>query len=83
MDFVHGRHNHSQSQRPNAKLILGTEIVFRCTSDLSQFGYLTRPTLIAFDGLLPFDSFPLYAIIHELCYLQGYTAACFGIGVHC
>ena len=50
-------------------------MVFRLISDLDQFGFLTRPTLMAFDGMLPFDSMPLYAVIHELCYVRGYAAA--------
>ena len=50
-------------------------MILRCISDLDQFGFLTRPTLMAFDGMLPFDSMPLYAVIHELCYVRGYAVA--------
>ena len=46
------------------------EIIFRLSSDLSQFGFFTRPTLTAFSNLIPFDIMPLYALIHEMCYLQ-------------
>ncbi|SLM35346.1 proline iminopeptidase [Lasallia pustulata] len=47
------------------------DIVLRCTSDLDQFGFLTRPTLAILDGILPFDNSVLYALIHEACYCQG------------
>ena len=47
------------------------EIITRFTSDLNQFGYFTRPTLAAFDGIIPFDLVPLYALLHEPCYAQG------------
>ncbi|KAL9002451.1 MAG: hypothetical protein Q9188_004621 [Gyalolechia gomerana] len=44
-------------------------------SDLDNFGYFTRPTLSQFEGLLPFDTLPLYALVHELIYLQGDNAS--------
>ncbi|KAL2044873.1 hypothetical protein N7G274_002648 [Stereocaulon virgatum] len=47
------------------------EMITRFTSDLSQFGYFTRPTLTAFSNLLPFDLLPLYAMLHEPCYARG------------
>lgn len=47
------------------------DIILRMTSDLNNFGYFTRPTLSQFEGLLPFDELPLYALVHELIYLQG------------
>ena len=46
------------------------DIVFRCCHDLDQFGFLTRPTLMAFDVLIPFDAMPLYAVMHETIYCQ-------------
>lgn len=47
------------------------EMITRFTSDLNQFGFFTRPTLAAFDGMVPFDLVPLYALLHEPCYAQG------------
>lgn len=41
-------------------------------ADLSLFGYLTRPTLAAFEGMFAFDTNPLYALIHEVIYARGY-----------
>ena len=50
------------------------DMIFRLASDLRQFGFFTRPTLTTFSSLIPFDTMPLYAVIHESCYLQGPTA---------
>ncbi|MCJ1253496.1 hypothetical protein MMC24_001308 [Lignoscripta atroalba] len=47
------------------------DIILRFTSDLYQFGFLTRPSLAAFDETFPFDNMVLYALLHEPCYLQG------------
>lgn len=47
------------------------DIVLRCTSDLDQFGFLTRPTLSTLDGILPFDNAVIYMLLHEACYCQG------------
>ena len=46
------------------------EMITRFTSDLNQFGFFTRPTLTAFDAMVPFDLVPLYALLHEPCYAQ-------------
>ncbi|KAK3175218.1 hypothetical protein OEA41_002464 [Lepraria neglecta] len=46
------------------------EMITRFTSDLNQFGYFTRPTLAAFSDLLPFDTMPLYALVHEPLYAR-------------
>ncbi|KAI4172777.1 MAG: hypothetical protein LQ343_003369 [Gyalolechia ehrenbergii] len=51
------------------------DIILRMASDLDNFGYFTRPTLSQFEGLLPFDTLPLYALVHELIYLQGDNAS--------
>lgn len=40
-------------------------------SDLDYFTYFTQPTLAEYESLQSFDSVPLYALIHELIYLQG------------
>ena len=47
------------------------EMITRFTSDLNQFGFFTRPTLTAFDAMFPFDTAPLYALLHEPLYAQG------------
>lgn len=47
------------------------EMITRFTSDLTQFGFFTRPTLTAFDTMIPFDTLPLYALLHEPLYAQG------------
>ena len=47
------------------------EMITRLTSDLNQFGFFTRPTLAAFDATIPFDTVPLYALLHEPIYAQG------------
>ncbi|KAL8766412.1 MAG: hypothetical protein Q9209_006788 [Squamulea sp. 1 TL-2023] len=47
------------------------EVVLRLSSDLDYYGYLTRPSLAEFESLQSFDESPLYALIHEMIYLQG------------
>ena len=47
------------------------EMITRFSSDLNQFGFFTRPTLVAFDSMIPFDTLPLYALLHEPIYAQG------------
>ncbi|KAI4187492.1 MAG: hypothetical protein L6R41_002774 [Letrouitia leprolyta] len=59
VDVIHG------------SLIQQIETILRMANDLDIFGYFTRPTLSQFEGLLPFDTLPLYALVHELLYLQG------------
>lgn len=48
-------------------------MVLRMTMDLHQYGFLTRPTLAQFESYLPFDTCPIYAILHEAiyCYKKG------------
>lgn len=48
-------------------------MVLRMCMDIDQYGKLTRPTLTAFEAFLPFDSCPIYAILHEAiyCYRPG------------
>lgn len=46
-------------------------IILRMTNDLAYSDYFTRPTLAEFESLQSFDTVPLYALIHELIYLQG------------
>ncbi|KAL9023597.1 MAG: hypothetical protein Q9196_007101 [Gyalolechia fulgens] len=57
-------------QTEDVKLPSG-DTILRMASDLNNFGYFTAPTLSQFEGLLPFDTLPLYALVHELIYLQG------------
>ncbi|KAM0801385.1 putative proline iminopeptidase [Usnea florida] len=47
------------------------EMITRLTSDLNQFGFFTRPTLEAFGAMIPFDTLPLYALLHEPIYARG------------
>ena len=47
------------------------EMITRFTSDLNQFGFFTRPTLEAFGAMIPFDTLPLYALLHEPIYARG------------
>lgn len=48
-------------------------MIMRMAMDLQQFGFLTRPTLAQFEAYLPFDTAPIYAILHEAiyCYKKG------------
>lgn len=47
--------------------------VLRMAMDLEQFGFLTRPTLAQVESYLPFDTAPIYAVLHEAiyCYKKG------------
>lgn len=45
--------------------------ILRMSSDLSQFNFLTRPTLTAFENLLAFDTQVLFTLLHEPIYNQG------------
>jgi pimeloyl-ACP methyl ester carboxylesterase len=47
------------------------EMICRFTSDLTQFGFFTRPTLAQFGDMMPFDTMPLYALMHEPIYARG------------
>ncbi|RDW78121.1 proline iminopeptidase [Coleophoma crateriformis] len=47
------------------------EHVYRMTSDLEQFQFLTRPTLSALENALTFDNGVLYAVLHEAIYCEG------------
>ena len=71
MDSVHGKHYAQTSNSPPTKA--SEEIICRFTSDLNQFGFFTRPSLAAFDNMLPFDTMPLYALVHEPCYARRYA----------
>ena len=47
------------------------DLVLRMKSDLSQFQFIGRPTLMAVENALTFDHGVLYAVIHEAIYCQG------------
>lgn len=51
------------------------DMITRFTSDLNQSGFFTRPTLAAFGAMIPFDTAPLYALLHEPIYAQGTAPA--------
>ncbi|KAK3941568.1 Alpha/Beta hydrolase protein [Diplogelasinospora grovesii] len=48
-------------------------VILKMVTDLDQFGFLTRATLMTFEQQVPFDSNPIYAILHEsiYCYRSG------------
>jgi hypothetical protein len=46
------------------------DLVLRMKTDLSQFQFITRPTLTALEAALSFDDMVLYAILHEAIYCQ-------------
>lgn len=46
-------------------------LLVRVTSDLGQVGYISYPTLALIEKSLPFDSAPIYAILHEAIYCDG------------
>jgi len=47
------------------------EMICRFTSDMTHFGFYTRPTLAQFGDIIPFDTMPLYALMHEPIYARG------------
>ncbi|KAF1938051.1 alpha/beta-hydrolase [Clathrospora elynae] len=46
-------------------------LVLRADTDLSQFGHLTRPTVLALEGAQSWDTNVIYALLHEPLYCQG------------
>ncbi|KAL6709455.1 hypothetical protein ACN47E_001390 [Coniothyrium glycines] len=46
-------------------------LVLRADTDLSQFGHLTRPTVMALEAAQSFDTNVIYALLHEPLYSQG------------
>lgn len=67
--------DHVHSTLARARSLLKTkrfpDMILRFDEDLEQFGIFTRPTLAAFGSMTSFDCCPLYAMVHELCYLRG------------
>ncbi|KAK0729172.1 Alpha/Beta hydrolase protein [Apiosordaria backusii] len=43
-------------------------LILKLISDLDQFNYFTTPTLMALEREVPFDTNPVYAILHESIY---------------
>ncbi|KAK0731600.1 Alpha/Beta hydrolase protein [Lasiosphaeris hirsuta] len=52
-------------------------LILKMITDLDQFSFLTRSALTAFENHLPFDTNPIYAILHEpiYCYKPGLASA--------
>jgi pimeloyl-ACP methyl ester carboxylesterase len=46
-------------------------LVLRADTDLTQFGHLTRPTVLAIEALQSWDTNVIYALLHEPIYCQG------------
>lgn len=51
-------------------------LILKMVTDLDQFSFLTRSTLTAVELSVPFDSNPVYAILHEAiyCYQPGVSS---------
>ncbi|KAF3049238.1 hypothetical protein E8E11_008090 [Didymella keratinophila] len=49
-------------------------LVLRADTDLSQFGHLTRPTVLALEAAQSWDTNVIYALLHEPIYCQGEAA---------
>ena len=47
------------------------EMICRFTNDLQCFGFFTRPSLAQFGDVMPFDTLPIYALLHEPLYARG------------
>ena len=47
------------------------ELVLRADTDLTQFGHITRPTVMAIEGNEGFDSNVIYALLHQPLYCSG------------
>ncbi|KAK3341541.1 Alpha/Beta hydrolase protein [Lasiosphaeria hispida] len=60
-------------------------LILKMITDLDQFSFLTRSALTAFEGHLPFDTNPIYAILHEpiYCYKPGIASswAAYSVGL--
>jgi pimeloyl-ACP methyl ester carboxylesterase len=47
------------------------EMVLQADTDLSQFGHLTRPTVMAIEAAQAYDTNVIYALLHEPLYCEG------------
>ncbi|EAT76859.1 hypothetical protein HBH56_219540 [Parastagonospora nodorum] len=50
------------------------QMVLRADTDLTQFGHLTRPTVLALEMAQSWDTNVIYALLHEPLYCQGEAA---------
>ena len=48
-----------------------TELVFRASEELEQYGKLSRKLLQSVQGASSLDGNPIYALLHEAIYCQG------------
>lgn len=55
----------------NGGLDLVHSTILKLATDIEQFGFITRAAGAAFEGLVPFDLAPIYAILHEAIYVNG------------
>ena len=59
-------------------------IILKATADLDQFDFLTRASLLSIESQNPFDTNPIYAILHEsiYCYKPGIASnwAAYSVG---
>lgn len=65
--MVHG------PRRWNSITLCAAELVFRAANDLQYFGKLTYKLLQNVQEAQSFDGNPLYAVLHEALYCQGYA----------
>ena len=49
------------------------QLVLKADTDLSQFGHLTRPTVLALESAQSWDTNVIYALLHEACYTSDAT----------
>jgi hypothetical protein len=54
-------------------VLLSAELVFRAWNDLEMFRRLDYKTLQLVQAQQSFDGNPLYAVMHEQIYCQGYV----------
>ena len=57
----------------NLTQMASIELVFRASEDLSVFGKLSYKTLQLFEQSQSLDGNPIFAILHEAIYCQGYV----------
>ncbi|KAK3497111.1 Alpha/Beta hydrolase protein [Neurospora hispaniola] len=55
----------------NGGLDLIHSTILKLAMDIEQFGFITRAAGAAFEGLIPFDTNPIYAVLHESIYTNG------------
>lgn len=55
----------------NGGLDLIHSTILKMAMDIEQFGFITRAAGASFEGSVPFDTAPIYAILHESIYVNG------------